>query len=372
MERRRKHLDLISPTHSLLQVALDCIKDKEDQRPTAEQLCDHMIDLKESAAYHDSVEQTQSQALSAVDQEQEHKMRDTIEALTKQAHELQVHELNAMNQQLKEQINQKNTEIQQLKQQKGTLTKDFQERTQENEQVVNALQNSVEMKDAALQAKDRELQAKDAEIQELQRKIKDESGVATDRQRVVNAGSAEPSVGTRFLERGSIPLPYSPTFLTKPQSGVATGSLPMGSMAKGCTSVGTGQLNPVPTSLPKAGSGIDVEPNSAATRSLKLKWKDGAQAPFATCGSSVAVCGDDVFCCDSCSDTKVLQYNSGTKQWAVLPECPRKNFSIAVVNKQPTIIGGQHLGRPTNTLLSLQQEQKWIYRTASTNEIPSQ
>ena len=134
----------------------------------------------------------------------------------------------------------------------------------------------------------------------------------------------------------------------------------MGSMAKGCTSVGTGQLNPVPTSLPKAESGIDIEPNSAATRSLKLKWKDGAQAPFATCGSSVAVCGDDVFCCDSCSDTKVLQYNSGTKQWAVLPECPRKNFSIAVVNKQPTIIGGQHLGRPTNTLLSLQQEQKWI------------
>ena len=106
MERRRKHLDLISPMHSLLQVALDCIKDKEDQRPTAEQLCDRMIDLKESAAYHDSVEQTQSQALSVVDQEQDHKMRDTIEALTKQAHELQVHELNAMNQQLKEQINQ--------------------------------------------------------------------------------------------------------------------------------------------------------------------------------------------------------------------------------------------------------------------------
>ena len=68
---------------------------------------------------------------------------------------------------------------------------------------MNALQNSVEMKDAALQAKDKELQAKDAEIQELQRKIKDESGVATDRQRVVNAGSAEPSVGTRFLERDS-------------------------------------------------------------------------------------------------------------------------------------------------------------------------
>ena len=305
-------------------------------------------------------------------------MRDTIKALEKQAHELQVHELHMEKQQLKQQLNEKNKEIWELKQQKETLTKDFQVCTQENEQVVNALQNSVEMKDAALQAKDRKLQAKDAEIQDLQRKIKDESEVApmavnitTSPQkgesfvatRQLNASTGLPAVIAK--EKTGIAASYKspkaePTFLTKPKSVVVAGSLPMGSVAKGCTSVGTGQLNPVPTSLPKAESGIDVEPNSAATRYLKLKWRDGPQAPFATCGFSVAVSGDDVFCCDACSITKVLQYNSGTKQWAVLPECPRKNFSIAVVNKQPTIIGGQHLRRATNTLLSLQQEQKWI------------
>ena len=37
LERRREHLDLVPPTHPLRQLALNCIKDKEEERPTAEQ-----------------------------------------------------------------------------------------------------------------------------------------------------------------------------------------------------------------------------------------------------------------------------------------------------------------------------------------------
>ena len=55
LERRKKHLDLISSTHPLLKVALDCLKDKEGQRPTAEQLCSQLIALKDSTAYRDSL-----------------------------------------------------------------------------------------------------------------------------------------------------------------------------------------------------------------------------------------------------------------------------------------------------------------------------
>ena len=50
-ERQREHLDLVPPTHHLQQLALNCIKDKEDERPTAEQLCSDLVALKESAAY---------------------------------------------------------------------------------------------------------------------------------------------------------------------------------------------------------------------------------------------------------------------------------------------------------------------------------
>ena len=43
LDRRREHLDLVPPTHPLLQVALDCIKDKEDDRPTSERLCYRLV-----------------------------------------------------------------------------------------------------------------------------------------------------------------------------------------------------------------------------------------------------------------------------------------------------------------------------------------
>ena len=81
LERRKEHLDLISPTHPLLEVALDCLKDKEGQRPTAEQLCSRLIALKGSAAYRDSLqgtpEETTGQAPPARDQELEQQLRES-------------------------------------------------------------------------------------------------------------------------------------------------------------------------------------------------------------------------------------------------------------------------------------------------------
>ena len=61
-ERRKNHIDLIDPAHPLLRIALDCLKDKEGQRPTAEQLCFHLAALKESPRYRDSLQPAQQAA----------------------------------------------------------------------------------------------------------------------------------------------------------------------------------------------------------------------------------------------------------------------------------------------------------------------
>ena len=57
-----------------------------------------------------------------------------------------------------------------------------------------------------------------------------------------------------------------------------------------------------------------------------------------------------------------MTYNSETQKWAILPECPKERFSIAVVNGMLTAIGGQS-GRltenDTKTLLSLTWQRKW-------------
>ena len=53
-ERRKNHLDLISPSHPLLKVALNSLKDRESQRPTADELCSRLIALRDSPPYVES------------------------------------------------------------------------------------------------------------------------------------------------------------------------------------------------------------------------------------------------------------------------------------------------------------------------------
>ena len=54
VERRKAHLSLIDTTHSLLPVALDCLKDQEVDRPTSQELCQFLGALKEMQVYQES------------------------------------------------------------------------------------------------------------------------------------------------------------------------------------------------------------------------------------------------------------------------------------------------------------------------------
>ena len=54
-ERRQNHISRIDPNHTLLQVALLCLKDRDVERPSAQQLCERVATLKESAEYSESV-----------------------------------------------------------------------------------------------------------------------------------------------------------------------------------------------------------------------------------------------------------------------------------------------------------------------------
>ena len=97
LERCKEHLNLISPTHPLLEVALECLKDKENDRPTAEQLCSRLIALKGSIAYRDSLQQTPEEKTGVVpparDQELEQQLRESesrVEDLTREVQRLQL------------------------------------------------------------------------------------------------------------------------------------------------------------------------------------------------------------------------------------------------------------------------------------------
>ena len=172
LERRKDHLDLISPTHPLLMVALDCLKDKEGPRPTAEQLCSRLIALKQSPAYQDSLQQTSEelavQTAHVRDEELEQQRGETesrVEDLTQEVQQLQLQK-DEIDRNKTRAIHQKDEQIEQLQRQLQASNRD-------SEQVVSALQQSVEQKDTALQAKDAALRTKDELLQEKEREIQE-------------------------------------------------------------------------------------------------------------------------------------------------------------------------------------------------------
>ena len=55
IERRQNHIGEVDPNHTLLRVTLDCLKDRDIERPSAQQLCERVTALKENQEYSESV-----------------------------------------------------------------------------------------------------------------------------------------------------------------------------------------------------------------------------------------------------------------------------------------------------------------------------
>ena len=186
LERRREHLDLVPPTHPLRQLALNCIKDKEEERPTAEQLCSDLVALKESAAYRDSLQQApEGMAVRTPtrDQEVEQQLRESesrVEELTRRVQQLHLEkEEDATHKdELQQHIQTKIEEVREKNEENCHLHQQIHRLQQESEQVVAALQQSVEQKDAEIQAMDQLLQEKEREIGELQQRVREVRAVA--------------------------------------------------------------------------------------------------------------------------------------------------------------------------------------------------
>ena len=244
VDRRNSHIALIDGTHLLLLISLDCLKDDEKDRPTAEDLCSQLSTLKRCQTYQESEGHTEAP-----------------EALREKVSQLQ----------------------QQLEASKQ-LVADFQKSVEKKDEIISESRNVLKAKHETISERDKTLRAKDEAL-----KLKDEA--------------------LRQKERQLCDLQQ--------------------------------QLEAMQDSRP-----------------VKLQWEKGLSSPVRTHGETAAVHGKMAYFCDKVSDNKVLQYNSKTGEWSIL-ECPKKYFSVAVVNGLLTTIGGQQSGKATKTLLSLTDQQKW-------------
>ena len=76
LDRRKEHIDLIEHDHPLLPIALQCIKDQESERPSADKLCEQLSSLKGEARYVQSKDQSSTLVQSLQLEIEEIQLRD--------------------------------------------------------------------------------------------------------------------------------------------------------------------------------------------------------------------------------------------------------------------------------------------------------
>ena len=317
VERRRSHIDLIDPAHPLLRIALDCLKDKEGQRPTAEQLCSRLATLKESPRYQESLQPAQQAAEN---------LRVAAEAQAEPQRELL-----QPNQDLRQQLEEGREALQTKEREVDDLTRNMEQlQLQSHIQDRQAQDRETEIhhKNEQLQERNVQIQRKEAQIQQLHQTCRDsEQLIATLQQSIEQKDEVIQTQAK--AHRAKEQAPREKRQLQQSQ---------------------------------RVGGG---KPHGPAPKPVKLQWKNGPKAPLKTYGETFAVLGKVAYFY-SWDEKKIMMYDSETGKWAILPECPQIDFSIAVVNGLLTAIGGIKSGSDTKSLLSLTQkgwlgwsQQKW-------------
>ena len=308
-QRRQSHIDLIDPAHPLLPVALNCLKDKDRERPSCHELCGHMTTLKASPKYTESVQQSQVNT-------------KPTQITNRESRELQI-------QNLQQQLHTLRDQLHTLRDQLHTKDDQLQEKERENWQQwqqILGLRTLLTTKDEQLTGKDHQIQQKEEamaahqqEIQQLRQQLQSIEQVAAEFQQNL----LEREKMTQDTQRQVLELQQQPR-----QSG--------------------GQRQEEREASGAAASG----------GSIKLRWRDGGRAPCEMSGEVSVVDGSMAYFRPRGSNS-VFAYNSTDNNWSILPKCPNFGISLAMVNSLLTAIGGETPNdEVTNSLLSLTGD-KW-------------
>jgi len=323
IERRQSHINMIDPTHPLLPVALDCLKNRDRERPSCHELCGHMSTLKASPKYIKSVQQSQVNTKPPQFANREIKEREIYQSQQIQDLRQQLHMKDKQLHILSDQLQKKEQENRHQQQQILGLQNLL---TATNDQLQTLQQSKGEQlgsKINQLASKDRQLQQKEAvcqqEIQQLrQQPISSEQATAKFKQNLLE-------------EKEMIQDQWRKIQVLQQQPGQR--GYQRREKWEGCSA-------------------------AASESGIKLRWRDGGRAPRAMLGGAVVVNGSVAYIRPAISK-KVFSCTATNNKWSELPECPNYGFSLAVVNGLLTAIGG---GTPndkvTNSLLSL-TDGKW-------------
>ena len=87
LERRQAHMNLIEPTHPLLPIARNCLKDRDVERPSSQHLCQTIDALKRTPRYQESSQQDLHQML----REKDEQLQANEQIITEKDEQIQAH-----------------------------------------------------------------------------------------------------------------------------------------------------------------------------------------------------------------------------------------------------------------------------------------
>ena len=275
-KRRQNHISRIDPNHTLLQVALLCLKDRDLERPSAQQLCERSAVLKESVEYIESVRASQERNASGqgIDGEREREVRL---------------------------LKQQNQSLQETVQEHLNLMEEKNRTIMYNNQALQENNEALKQKDDMIAVKQQQLREKDCEISRLDReknRLIEEK--ARQLRRVYQQLEESQQVIAQFERR------FAELEQLKPTTNVT------------CRSKGE---------------------SSSSRAKIKMTWREGKKAPckMSTYYNTVI---DDTAMYVRASNRKVYAYLTSTSSWSQFPDSPTNGCPSVIINNLLTLVGG--------------------------------
>ena len=160
IERRQNHISTIDPNHLLKQVSLDCLKDKDVERPSAQQLCERVAALKQGPQYSESARVVEARSVAEQDRSDE---RDRELRSLRQQHCRQVQGLQRIIQ----------SQTRRLAEKDQTIARKEVTLREKDETITQNAETIAELREQAqrLEEKERELTEKIEDIDRLERQL---------------------------------------------------------------------------------------------------------------------------------------------------------------------------------------------------------
>ena len=379
-ERRQDHISEADRDNPLLPVALDCLKDRDVERPSAQQLCERIVDLRETLIYRESTHlsiQTEHFANSSSNgndrvirelQQQLHRHRLRVQELHQtcqsqeerfnrevtqrdeliEQHERIIAQKDALLEEKEEAVVNGQRELQLIGDQLREVSHDKEhleecihtlrmQHIQEVQGLQQAIQNQAEQLTQEIEQRDQMIKDQRESLDQKEITIMQREQTLIQRDKTIDAGQQEIQILKQKLDQER-------THQRKERAELERLVLKLRQQLSNRKDLCQFQY-PTPamvTVMPVRGRGENE-------RSFSLRWSESRNMPFPVERGCDAVVKDTIVYFLVAGTSRIYNFSTTDNTCFSLPNCPYSFCSLAIVNDLLTAVGGSQSNGTSNT-----------------------